>query len=1166
MLVRTISLLLIAVLPCLVSAPVLADEGCAELVARWGRGPSWDVVVNNGVLFYGSGTQLVAISAAGVEIGRLDLGGVVHDVEITNGTAFVVGKEKGLITVDVSDPTQMSVLALTEEPPNAEGVTVTGATAVVTDPWRGISIFDVSDPAQPALLLTFDPEGNPGRLDAVGSTVAVCLGSEGVLLLDVADPSNPQQHAVFDTEGDATGVTLDGTLAYVADGQQGLLVLDVGDPSSPSLIGSVVHSGHSSDVALAGTTAWVAADYGGFFSVDVTDPASPAILGSANLTMGTETRVAADGTRVWFATYTQGVAEVDGSDPTQPVEVARYQEAGEIRSVAALGDNLVVADWSGLSLRILDPAAEGGPTQIGAIALPGYVRHAAVASNRAYVALEWADFVVVDLEDPTRPELIGALDVPGSPQHVALAGNFALVSVYDEGLQIVDITHPDAPSILAAVEIPGLTMAATVVGSTAYVAAGSAGLVTVDISSPSNPNVISVLDLNTPTLHVAVRDGFAYVAGYYAGFFVVDISDPANPVLAGEVDVSGEARGVVVDGDLAYVSDRRWGLLVIDISDPTSPAAVGWTETPGSGWFGTFVGDRFAMADDDAGVALFDVTPCGDTPDPPHADFTYAPQNPRAGDVVQFTDLSTGDPAGWSWLFLDDLSRSSEQNPTHVFETAGAHQVELEVWNDHGSTNAVRTVVVEPAEGELPPVSYPFAFAAVVSASAHAGGAQGTSWVTDLVLHNTRNDDVKAWVFFLETGENGSGAEPVELVVPAGQSVLLADVVLSSFGHASATGAIVVGAEQSLIVSSRTYNDSEDGTFGQYIPGTDRNQSLQAGVGARLIQLTEDGSFRSNIGVANVGSEPIDVAMALFSADGQYLTTRYLTVEPWSHEQLNAVFGTYAPIADGYAVVESPTIGARWFTYASVVDNRSGDPVYVAPVEASSEPLWIVASAHVEGSNNTNWRTDLEMATLAKDGGAVELEWLSSNGGEPTPISWELSGDPCERIDDVVAELFGVDGAGALKVTSSAGSMAMTSRTYNDPGDATYGQYIPAVPDAEALIWGDQVRLVQLAHSPSSGRGYRTNIGFVNTTGAATTVYVSLYDGDGTNLDTREIVLNPWQYRQINNIFAGAADRELANAFAVVSTSTGGAAYFTYASVVDNRSGDPIFIPAVREP
>jgi PKD repeat protein len=58
---------------------------------------------------------------------------------------------------------------------------------------------------------------------------------------------------------------------------------------------------------------------------------------------------------------------------------------------------------------------------------------------------------------------------------------------------------------------------------------------------------------------------------------------------------------------------------------------------------------------------------------PPVADFEFSPAQPVAGQTVKFTDKSK-DPDGqvksWQWDFGDGTT-STEQNPSHVYRTAG---------------------------------------------------------------------------------------------------------------------------------------------------------------------------------------------------------------------------------------------------------------------------------------------------------------------------------------------------------------------------------------------------------------------------------------------------------------------------------------------------------------
>jgi len=1151
-----------------ISGASRAQAGCAEIDSRWGHGLTRDVAHSMGTVYYGTGTELVAVSAStDLEIGRLDVGGVIHAIDVGGSHAFLAGAKRGLIVVDVSNPAQMQVLAHTDEPSAANSVAVDGGTAVVTEYWRGLFVFDVTNPGSPVLLSTLDVDGLPDNVALEDDIALTCEQDTGVRVIDLSDPTSPTELALLDTPGSANGATVVGSDLLVADGNAGLLIADLSDPSNPSVTGSLSFSGSAQSIAVSGTTAWIAADYGGYHAVDISNTAAPVLLGSDWTSVGTPADIDVAGSRVWLANWNTGVSVVDGSDPSNPQEVGLYPGAGQSRSVAALGEYAVVADWSGLTLRVLDLSPAQGPEQIGALELPGYPRQMEIASNTAYIALEWGDFVVVDLSDPTNPVLIGSVTVPGNPQWVALMGSHALVATQSDGLHVVDITHPETPSLVGKVETPGNGWGVTVSGTTAYVAAGSAGVVVVDLKTPTNPTVLGSVDIGALALQSAVAGDHLIVAGYYSGLFSVNVSDPANPTLTAQVSTPGTTRSVVVSGNLAFVGAGNGGLATVDISDPANMAVTGSTVSPGEAYYGAFVGSEYVLANDDAGVVVFDVSACGQGPEPPHADFSYVPSEPEAGETVTFTDLSTGDPTSWNWQFGNDGGTSSVPNPTHVFTSAGAHEVELQVSNVNGSSTAVRTIIVQPAPGEKPPISFPFASTTVIPAVAHVGGAQGTAWVTDVVFHNPGSEPVTIYAFFMESDTDSSNTEPVRITVPADQSYLFDDVVQTFFGATRSTGAILIGADRPLMVSSRTYNNSAEGTYGQYIAGLELNDALTAGESATVIQLSA-GSFRSNLGVANTSDEPIKVVAEIYSGTGQRLDTRNLQVPPWSHLQINGVFagaGT-SNLADGYAVLRCSTSNALWFAYASVVDNRSGDPVYIEPVDVTSKPLWIAAAARAQGTNDTNWRTDLEIFTGSPAPNELTVGWHGTTGGSPNQAELRITTTPCQRVEDVLDELYSSDGSGALRIEADQGELAVTSRTFNDPGDETYGQFIPAVPESDVLTWGEVARLVQLVHSPNRQKGFRTNLGFVNTTGQPTTVFVELRDWDGSVIGSLTANLGPYQYTQLNNVFKGVVDRILLSAYAIVYTSTGGAGYFAYASVVDNRSGDPIYIPAMREP
>jgi PKD repeat protein len=74
----------------------------------------------------------------------------------------------------------------------------------------------------------------------------------------------------------------------------------------------------------------------------------------------------------------------------------------------------------------------------------------------------------------------------------------------------------------------------------------------------------------------------------------------------------------------------------------------------------------------------------------PIAEFTVDSRQGKAPFVVQFRDLSAGNPTSWSWEFGDGTG-SSEQNPAHTYPFEGAYDVRLTVANGFGEDSVFKT-------------------------------------------------------------------------------------------------------------------------------------------------------------------------------------------------------------------------------------------------------------------------------------------------------------------------------------------------------------------------------------------------------------------------------------------------------------------------------------------
>lgn len=92
-------------------------------------------------------------------------------------------------------------------------------------------------------------------------------------------------------------------------------------------------------------------------------------------------------------------------------------------------------------------------------------------------------------------------------------------------------------------------------------------------------------------------------------------------------------------------------------------------------------------------VILFSVLlySCGKKPE---ADFTWSPENPKAGVEMQFTNISK-DAKKYDWNF-GDMSIGKGKSPAHTYSNAGSYIIDLTAHNGLSSDTKTVTITVVP--------------------------------------------------------------------------------------------------------------------------------------------------------------------------------------------------------------------------------------------------------------------------------------------------------------------------------------------------------------------------------------------------------------------------------------------------------------------------------------
>jgi hypothetical protein len=208
----------------------------------------------------------------------------------------------------------------------------------------------------------------------------------------------------------------------------------------------------------------------------------------------------------------------------------------------------------------------------------------------------------------------------------------------------------------------------------------------------------------------------------------------------------------------------------------------------------------------------------------------------------------------------------------------------------------------------------------------HGKGLTGSQWRTDMVAMNLTST-AAALRFVLHTG---SGNLETTGTVPGSGQGIFADIV--GMLGVETKGALEICSDRPLLVTGRIFNQAAEGTFGQFVDGHVANLGLTAGQSAQLIGLRQEtGKYRTNIGVANGGTQPGQAEITLFDNAGTTLTTYTLTVPAGQVVQDLKPFEARANMPNlgwGFATVKVLS-GSNVMTSASVVDAVTNDPTYI---------------------------------------------------------------------------------------------------------------------------------------------------------------------------------------------------------------------------------------------
>ncbi len=430
--------------------------------------------------------------------------------------------------------------------------------------------------------------------------------------------------------------------------------------------------------------------------------------------------------------------------------------------------------------------------------------------------------------------------------------------------------------------------------------------------------------------------------------------------------------------------------------------------------------------------------------------------------------------------------------------------------------------------------------------------------------------------YFVPDGQPGANAVRVSHQLFPRQSLAIDDVVARDFGMPVGIGSLVLVSPDGhrFLASSRAYDtNAAGGTFGTFSGSVSPETAVGAGDGTVNANGLPTGTgYHTNVGATEVSGVSTTIRFEGFSESGESLGSSTMTLPPYSNLQFNSqTDSTRAFRAPAVRVACTVLSGGKVLPYAASVDEGSGDTVLsiASPAPESADDVFVTGAGRIHGALGTFFTSDLSLTNASGGPRTVELTLLPANGlaappVPPAPIT--LAAGQTLAFRDVFASAFGYTGdalAGIRVHPTAPASIVASARTAtpNTGGTGVFGFFVNGAKASSALAAGGKMVSIHLERDTR----FRTNFGFTEVAGSPVSVRATFFDENGTPLGTRAYGIAANTLVQTTSADL-VGDTAVPNGYIEFTIDSGAGRVLPFATVVDNVTGDSIYVPAEAEP
>lgn len=483
---------------------------------------------------------------------------VLLDFAFKNNTAYVTDYYYGIRVLNITNPANITQIALKNETVNPLHLDVTGNVLVSTKRTitslsnfksvvSGFDIYSVNNETNP----TYQTSVNVPNANNVSQDLNhIYLTSLNAFrIYDIININQPKIKYNLESFGEINDVLVAGNYAFLATSANGLVVTDISTPSNPQFVSNYTGAGGVYGLAKRDTLMYLACD-SSFQIVNVKNVNNITKVGSFN-----------------YDNYKYTTGRVSVTNDSFAVVVG-----GNLPGISLLRiknkSNIVETDRYGYGI------------------VPYSIFDDVVTSDTNVFAVNHYNGFYVLSVNPNYTFRINAISGEGGNAGISY-DNLVYIASGTAGMKILSVQNLYQPSLMSTYSTEGDARSIFVMGNSAIIANGYSGIDVADVSNPYVPIRVARYNTNGIASRLFVKDSYVYLAEKSL-FSIYQYQDmPVNITLVspngGEIWKRGSVRNITwtsnkVQGNVNILISFNGGLSFVDTiaSDVTNNGLYEW--------------------------------------------------------------------------------------------------------------------------------------------------------------------------------------------------------------------------------------------------------------------------------------------------------------------------------------------------------------------------------------------------------------------------------------------------------------------------------------------------------------------------------------------------------------------------------------------------------------